>query len=74
MISVSELKEGLLMDAADTVHTVIPLKVRIPLALCACMPPFLIGYVTKNIDLVVRITGSYGGTSTLSFPFWGCVS
>ena len=59
--SAAQLKEELLAEPAGAAHPNPALTVRVAVALCAVSPPFLVAFVTDNIDLVVRVTGSYGG-------------
>ena len=38
-----------------------PISTRVFFALVASVPPFLVADATQNLDLLVSITGSYGG-------------
>lgn len=59
--SAALLRDDLLEDKATAARLRPSFRVRVVVGIVAVAPPFVIGYATSDIDLVVRVTGSYGG-------------
>ena len=59
--SAALLRHDLLSTTATAAQLRASFRVRVAVGILAVAPPFAIGYATSDIDLVVRVTGSYGG-------------